>query len=39
MRRLFASLALCLGVVGLVVLVLGTGGVEKQAFGKGWRLR
>ena len=39
MKRLLSSLAVCLGVVGLVVLVLGTGGVEKQAFGKGWRLR
>ena len=33
MRRLFGSLAVAIGVVGLALLVIGTGVLEKRTFG------
>jgi hypothetical protein len=35
-KRRLASLFTALGVVGLVLLVVGTGWLETRAFGKGW---
>ena len=36
LASLFASLFAALGVVALVVLVIGTGVLEQEAFGKRW---
>ena len=37
MTRRLVSLFTAVGVLGLVLLVVGTGYLEKKAFGKGWR--